>query len=204
MPETSKTSPCTSIIDVYSDVPICPGDTSYAGLQPKGYFIRKSDIVSFPKLKGKAAASLKDIATLDGEFVLALDKKWHLIDLSEEENDFVAKPVGAYPNQLWDTEAHLVVPGTAELQTGLAATLLNDDTVFLLPTREGKFRLFGCQNFRAKVVPELNSGKKIEDTNTTSLVVTSRDFVPAPFFTGKITTEAGDISGVDGSIIPTE
>ncbi len=197
----AQTKPCTNEQDIYKDVDFCRGSRTYPGLRPYGYFIRKRNIVKWPTRKGSQATTLAEIATLDGDFVLVADKKWNKIDLVPDENEISSESVGSYGSKCFNNTVTLIVPGTEEEATGLAAQMNNDDVVFLVPQRNGKFRLIGNDMFLVDVKPNLGTGKKTEDANQTTLTITVTDEIPAPFYPGKIETNDGDISGKDGNVV---
>lgn len=195
------TTSCTSEQDLYKDVKYCKGQKNNPGLRSYAYFIKRSNVVTFPTKKGSAATTLEEIAKLVGDFVLAADKKWSKIELIPDKNNFSIDSVGQFPTKVFKNTVTIIVPGTNEEVTGLAAQLNNDDCLFLVPTRNGKFRLVGNEEYNCDVKPKLESGSGAEDANSTSMEITVNDDIPCPFYPGKIATNEGDISGADGKAI---
>lgn len=197
----TTTTACSDEKDLYKDVKFCKGKKSLPGARAYAYFIKKSNIVTWPTRSGSAAASLDAVSKLVGNFVLLADKKWSKLDLVPDQQHIQAEQVGKYGSKMFNNTFTLVVPGTEEEATGLATELNNDDVVFLVPQRNGKFRCAGNEDFTCNIAPSLDSGQGSDDTNATTLKITIEDEIAAPFYPGKIETNEGDISGADGKLI---
>ena len=137
------TTACTDERDLYADVKFCKGKKSLPGVRPYAYFIKKSNVLGWPARNGAAAENLAAISTLAGDFTLAADKKWSRLELIPDENQIQAEQGGPWGSRYFNNTATLLIPGIEEEATGLAAELNNDDTIFLVPQRNGKFRLLG-------------------------------------------------------------
>ena len=74
-----------------------------------------------------------------------------------------------------------------------------DDIVYLWPQRDGQYRVLGNPMFETNTTPSQESGSAETDASGTTINVAVTDIMPSPFYTGKIETEDGDISGADGS-----
>lgn len=192
------TTTCADDRDLYADLPFCRGQKSLPGMRPVMYFIKKSNITTWPTRAGNAATSLAEIAKLVGDFVLAADKKWNKVDLARDQQQVTSEQVGQWPSFLFKTTATVVIPGTEEEVTGLISELNNDDVVILIPQRNGKYRCLGNESFNVAVKPAQDTGKTSDDANATTLTIEIEDEIPAPFYPGVIETNDGDISGADG------
>ena len=62
---------CTGTNNLYENVDFCPGQVSLPGVRDHFYFIRKKDIIKWPKLPLNSAESLDKVAVYDGNFTLA-------------------------------------------------------------------------------------------------------------------------------------
>lgn len=198
---TTTTVACSDEKDIYADVPFCQGKKSLPGTRNHVYMIKKKSIKTWPTLPGSAAASLDKKAVYVGDFVLLADKKWRKIDLVPNENQPKSEQAGNWGAHVFTNTAPLLVPGTEEQVTGLITELNNDNNVFLVPQRNGKYRVFGNESFDCEVKLSQDWGKGTSDTNATTLEITVSDECPAPFYPGKIETSDGDISGADGKPI---
>lgn len=195
---------CTDERDLYADMKFCRGKKSLPGIRAYAYCIKKSNIVKWPTKADSDAADLAGIATLVGNFTLAADKKWNKLELIPDQNEVNSEPVGTYGSKMFTVTGTLVIPGTEEEATGFAAEANNDDLVYLIPERNGKFRLVGNKEFNTTTSAALASGKGSDDTNATTLTITVEDEIPAPFYPGTIETNDGDISGATGEAVATE
>ena len=59
-----------------------------------------------------------------------------------------------------------------------------------------------CQLNGEKALFLMDTGATVEDTNAFTFTITCEDTIPAPFYTGKIATNDGDISGATGEVSP--
>lgn len=193
------TKACTDEKDLYNDVRFCRGQKSLPGIRAYAFFIKRSNILTWPQRQD--GEDLAAIATLKGDFTLAADKKWNRLDLIPDENELQSEPAGSWGSKYFNNTLTIVVPGTNEKVTGLAAELIGDDTVFLISQRNGKFRLLGNEDFVAIAEPTINLGKSKDDAAALTVKITIDDELPAPFYPGKIETNDGDISGATGKAI---
>ncbi len=195
---------CTNTNNLYDNVDFCPGEVSLPGVRNHAYFIRKSDIVSWPKLPRNGAKTLEEVAVYTGNFGLAADVKWNRIDLVPNESEPKSEQAGSYGSYHFTNSISLVLPGTAEKVTGLITELNNDDVVILVPQRDGKVRVFGSEAFTVEIKPSQAWGKGSGDANTTTIEVTCEDMAATPFYPGEIDTNDGIIDGSTDNIKTTE
>lgn len=195
---------CTNTNNLYDNVDFCQGEVSLPGVRNHAYFIRKSDIVSWPKLPRNGAKTLEEVAVYTGNFGLAADTKWNKIDLVPNESEPKSEQAGSYGSYHFTNSISLVLPGTAEKVTGLITELNNDDVVILVPQRDGKVRVFGSEAFTVEVKPSQAWGKGSGDANTTTIEVTVEDMAATPFYPGEIDTNDGIIDGSTDNLKTTE
>ena len=197
-----STTICADDRDLYEDLPSCRGQKSLPGTRNHMFMTRKANITTWPEWPDSEAEQLDAVAKLTGDFVLAADKKWVKIDLVPNQNNIASERVGTYGAYLFKNTYTAVVPGSEEKQTALASEMINDDVIFLVPQRNGKYRLIGNNMFNTDVSPALATGSTTEDTNAITLTITCEDTIPAPFYTGKILTTDGEINGATGDLVP--
>lgn len=193
---------CTSK-GMYESLAWCPGQTSTPGIRRKVYFIPKSWIAKWPTLPAidGVVENMGKLATLDGDFVLAADKKWQYIELLTTKSSINSETQGEKPSPTFLNKATLVHAGTDEEATGFARQANIDELIFLCQQRNGKFRVIGSEAFDPSVTISQTSGEGDTGTAGTTLEAQCTDICPSPFYTGKIETVDGDISGADGSAI---
>ena len=178
--------PCTSR-DLYADVLHCTGQINMPGTREHVYYIRREDIVTWP---AKGNTSLATIVTMSTDFVLAADKTWKKLSLVPDANSFVCEQQGSWGSKTFNNSVTVVLPGIQEEAAGLCAELNNDDVVFLVPQRDGKYRLFGNEAFQCTINPKQESGAAAaSDSAQTTLESSVTDETPAPFYTGEIAVE---------------
>lgn len=192
---------CADDRDLYEDLPSCKGQKSLPGTRNHMFMTRKANITAWPEWPDADTATLEEVAKVKGDFTLAADKKWVKVELSPNQNRVASERVGTYGSYLFRNTYTAVVPGSEEKQTALAAETLNDDCVFLVPQRNGKYRIIGNKMFNVDISPAMDTGATVEDTNAFTFTITCEDTVPAPFYTGKIATNDGDISGATGEAV---
>ena len=162
---------CTSK-GMYESLSWCPGQTSTPGIRRKVFFIPKSWI-----------------------------KKWQYIELLTTKSSINAESQGEMPSKTILNKATLVHAGTDEEASGFCRQANIDELIFLCQQKNGKFRVVGSEAFDPSVTISQTSGEGDTGTAGTTLEAQCTDICPSPFYTGKIETEDGDISGADGSAI---
>ena len=194
---------CVDAESLYADIEFCQGQKSLPGVRDYAYGIAKKDIVTWPTITREGKSDLGTIPVLTGAFTLAADKTWHRLDLIPDQSDIKTESQGNYGAKTFKVTATLVCPGTEEDITGYIAEANNDKMVYLVPQRNGKFRMIGSEGFTPTLTLSQDTGKSATDANQTTITAEVTDEYPAPFFTGTIKTSAGDISGATGKPVLT-
>lgn len=194
-------STCEDQTSLYNDVEFCQGKKSLPGIRNHVYGISKRDIVKWPKINRAAKAKLADIPVYEGDFVLAADKKWHKLDLIPNQGQLQTESQGTYGSKTFKVTGTFNLPGTEEDATGYISEANNDEMIYLVPQRNGKYRVVGSEAFTPELALSQDTGQAATDTNQTTISAEATDEYPAPFYPGKIETAHGDISGAGGSII---
>lgn len=187
--------------DMYQSLNWCSGKPVFPGIRGKAYFIPKGSIVKWPTLPTEIAegGSLKDLAVYKGDFVLAADTKWHDLDIITKESPVTSEAQGELPCVTSLNKVTFKYPSVEEEATAFARQANNDDLVYLFQQKNGKFRVVGNEMFPTTTKVKQENGAAETDKAGTTIEVEVTDVCPAPFYVGKIETQAGDISGVDGS-----
>lgn len=186
---------------LYESLKHCKGTTVLPGLRPHIYYIPKSDIVTWPERTKVTdnGATMKKLGQLTGNFVLAADKKWHRIDLVSPQSNVDSEAQGEKPSKTFKNQASFRYPGLNADAVGFCRQANADDLVYLWPQRDGQYRCLGNESFESDTSPAQNSGTGETDQAGTTINVTVTDEMPSPYYLGKIETEDGDYSGVDGT-----
>ena len=192
---------CTTDKDLYEDVPYCQGSASLPGVRPHMYMVRRTNILSFPKVQGNDATKLEDVAVIKCSFVRAEGVKFVKIDLVEGESEPTCENQGNEGAKSFLNKVAFVLPGTQKKVTGLISKLNNDDVVFLYPQRDGAIRLIGNEMFRVQLELGQNAGKAVTDSSQSTITASVSDINPAPFYEGTFETEDGVIDGKTDTIV---
>ena len=192
---------CTTDKDLYEDVPYCQGSASLPGVRPHMYMVRRTNILSFPKVQGNDATKLEDVAVIKSNFVLAEGVKFVKIDLVEGESEPTCENQGNEGAKSFLNKVAFVLPGTQKKVTGLISKLNNDDVVFLYPQRDGAIRLIGNEMFRVQLELGQNAGKAVTDSSQSTITASVSDINPAPFYEGTFEAEDGVIDGKTDTIV---
>lgn len=193
---------CADDAAMYEDIDFCIGDKSLPGTRNHGYYAPRRDIVTFPRPKGAAAASMDQVAVISENIMLAADKTWKRFDLVPNESEPTAEGQGSYGSKTMLNKITLVLPGTGKKVTGFISQLNNDDVVFLIPMADGKCRLFGNPLYQAEIKVSQTFGKAATDANTTTVEVSVTDEFAAPFYEGEFTTADGTFLGTTDELKP--
>ena len=179
---------------LYSSLGFCKGKPLRPGIRTRVYYIPKSDIVKFPTLPEKATENMASLATYTGSFELEAEKKWKYIDLIDNKGKIESESQGDFPARTFVNKISLVHPETDEEATGFARQANADDFIYLVQTRNGKFRVLGNESFRTDTKPKQDSGEGVSGDFGTTIEIEVTDVCPAPFYTGEIVTDEGTIN----------
>ena len=179
----------------------CAGEIVAPGVRTRIFFVDYDDIVKWPELPKVATAKMSEIATYKGDFTLAADKKWLVIDLVNNKGQIEWETQGEGASRLFlnkMTIHHATISADA---AGLQRQFLGRSGVFLVQQRDGAFRVLGCEGYRPEITPKGSTGEGVTGEMGTKLEISATDFAPAPYYVGKITTEDGDISAATGAAV---
>ena len=137
---------------------------------------------------------MASLATYTGSFELEAEKKWKYIDLIDNKGKIESESQGDFPARTFVNKISLVHPETDEEATGFARQANADDFVYLVQTRNGKFRVLGNESFRTDTKPKQDSGEGVSGDFGTTIEIEVTDVCPAPFYTGEIVTDEGTIN----------
>lgn len=195
-------NPCASSA-LYESLVHCKGTTVLPGLRPHVFYIPKRDIVTFPKPPATVPTNgtMADLAKITTDFVLAADAKWKKIDIVTNASNVNSESQGEAPSKTFKNTGAFKYPGNNAEAAAFCRQANADDLVYLWPQRDGQYRLLGNDMFETNTTPAQESGSAETDASGTTINVAVTDIMPSPFYTGKIETEDGDISGADGTPI---
>ena len=179
---------------LYPSLGFCKGKPLLPGIRTRVYYIPKSDIVKFPTLPDKATENMASLATYTGSFELEAEKKWKYIDLIDNKGKIESESQGDFPARTFINKITLVHPETDEEATGFARQANADDFIYLVQTRNGKFRVLGNESFRTDTKPKQDSGEGVSGDFGTTIDIEVTDVCPAPYYTGEIVTDEGTIN----------
>jgi len=185
---------------LYESLQFCQGQKVIPGIRSHVFAIAKRDIVKWPVLPDASAedTDLAKLATYNGDFTLAAEKKWVKIDLAMNKGNVECETQGDRPSRTFLNKLTASYPGTSAQAAGFCRLAVDDDLVFLVPQRDGQYRVLGNEMFETDVKPAQSTGEGIDTAGGTDIAIEVTDICPAPFYPGKIETAEGDISGKDG------
>jgi hypothetical protein len=172
----------------------CEGNINLPGIRATVYFIPKCDIVAWPALPATFDDDMGVMAAYDGAFTLAVDKVWQKLQVIVDKSPVTAESQGTKPSKTTLVKATFVHPGTEEQATAFCRLANNDDYVYLVQTKAGKYRVIGNDMYQTETNPSQNLGGAATDEMGTTLEVAVTDMMPAPFYAGIIETADGDIN----------
>jgi hypothetical protein len=173
----------------------CEGKTNPPGIHSDVYYIPKRDIKTWPALPEKFNMNMGEMATYEGNFGLAENKKWLKINVLDDKSPVTAESQGSKPSKSTLVKATFVHPGTEEDATAFCRLANNDDYVYIFRTKTGKYRVIGNDMYRTDTNPSQNLGSAAtDDSKGTTIEVSVTDIMPAPFYTGIIEAVDGNIN----------
>jgi hypothetical protein len=131
---------------------------------------------------------------------MAQGKFFIQVDIINNNGQLTCEPQGTFGSKTYKNTYKGNAPGTEEEITGLIAELLNAEVIAVVPTRTGKFRVVGSDEFPAEVNPNQDSGQSPTDTNQTVLEIVADDEMPAPFYFGKLPVSGGELDCTTGEV----
>ena len=191
---------CTKNASIYEDLEKCPGQKKLPGIRDYVYSVSKRDIVTYPSAPD-APASLKEAAVAKGDYLLAADKYFTKVGIVKDDGQLQVENQGTDGCKTFKNTLTFGIPGTEEEATGYIDQMNNDEMIYLFFQRNGKARIIGSEDFSPELSLKQDTGKTATDANTTTVEAVVTDLHPAPFYTGKIHTQDGDIDGATGKLV---
>ncbi len=193
---------CSSENTLLADVKFCQGKKSLPGTKKRVYIADVRDILTYPTKPSRTAesADLSTITVLTGAFTMAQGKFFAQIDIINNNGKIAVEAQGTFGSKTFKNTYTGNAPGTEEEITGLISELLNAEIIAVVPTRSGKFRVIGSEEFPAEINPSQDTGQAATDTNQTVLEISADDELPAPFFTGTLPVSEGTLNCATGEV----
>lgn len=193
---------CTNNASIYEDLEKCPGQKKLPGIRDHVFATSKRDILAYPAVPD-APKSLTEAVQATGDFTLAADKYFYKVGIVKDNGKIEVENQGTDGAKTFLNKATFAIPGTEEDASGFIDQMNNDEMIFLVPQRNGKYRIIGSEDFSPELSLKQDTGATATDANTTTVEASATDLHPAPFYTGKIHTADGDIDGATGKLITT-
>ncbi|MCR5818484.1 MAG: hypothetical protein K6F89_05260 [Prevotella sp.] len=171
----------------------CQGTPELPGIRRRIYYTSKSNISIWPTLPRDDKNRVTS-AAYTGDFTMLGDAKWYYIDVLGDKSQLVSEAQGEVPSQTQLNKLTAVHPGVGEEASAAAAYLNNNDNVFLVQDMKGKYRVVGSELYLTKTTVAQDNGQGATGTTSTTITVEATDECPAPFYTGVIVTEEGNIN----------
>lgn len=185
-------STCTANA-LYESLKFCTGTTVLPGIRQRVYFAAKRDIVMWPSLPAPSASAISAAAEYAGNFTLAADKEWNVIDLTLNKGMIECETQGEKPSRTFLNKATLSHPHTDAAAAAFARQAVADDLVYIIQQRDGKYRVLGNEMFETDSKPKLSTGEGATGEAGLTIEIEVTDICPAPFYKGTLKTEDGEI-----------
>lgn len=172
----------------------CEGKVNLPGIRTNVFVIPARDIVKWPTLPENFVTEMSELAIYVGNFELAEGKKFQKLQVLVDKSPVTSESQGAKPSKTTLVKATFVHPGTEEEATAFCGLANNDNYVYIVQTKPGKYRVIGNDMYQTETNPSQNLGGAPTDEMGTTLEVSVTDKMPAPFYTGEIDTVDGIIN----------
>ena len=172
----------------------CQGTPELPGMRRRIYYLSKGEIVTWPKLERDERNGRATSAKYIGSFVLKADAKWKFIDILPDKSQLTSEAQGELPSQTQLNKLTAVHPGVGEEAAAAAAYLNNSDNVFLVQDMKGTLSVVLRNSGLGEPLVAADNGQGATGTTSTTISVEATDEVPAPFYSGTIETEQGEIN----------
>lgn len=178
----------------YKDLDWTEGKVNLPGIKRDVYRIAKRDIVGWPTLPADFVTSMGELVTYVGDFTLAALAKWQKISALVDKSPVDGKSQGSKPSKTFINSLTIQHQSVDEDASGHAKQANNDDSVYLVQTKAGKWRVFGNDMYETDTSFDQKLGGSPTDEMGTTMTITVTDLAPGLFYTGEIVTEAGIIN----------
>ena len=178
--------------DIQKSLAWAMGTPELPGVRRRIYFTSKNNILAWPKLPhddiGRCTGS-----TYAGSFTMREEAKWKYIDILPDKSQLTSEAQGELPSQTQLNKLVALHPSVGEEATAAAAYLNNNDNVFVVEDMKGKFRVVGSDKWTTKTTVSQDLGQGATGTCGTTINAEAADECPAPFYTGTLATDDGEI-----------
>lgn len=169
----------------------CDGMPQYPGIRRRAYFCNKNLIATYPTLT-RDAMGRPTTGVYSGKFELVEGAKWQYIDINPDKSQLTSEPQGEAPSQTQLNKLVLMHNGVDEEATAAAGFLNNSDTIYVVEDMAGNFRVVGNDKWPTKTTINQDNGQGTTPAGTT-INVEVTDELAAPFYTGSLDTEDGEV-----------
>ena len=171
----------------------CEGTPEPAGIRRTAYYTALSNLAKVPRVpvdsNGRPTSSI-----LEGEFVMVGDAVFHKIVFLPEKSTFTSEAQGEYPSQTQLDKLTLLHPGVGPEAVNAMVSITNTKNAFLFQDRKGRWRMVGHPDYddmKNSVAQDLGQGSA--GSTSTTISVEAPNIVSAPFFSGTIMTDEGEV-----------
>jgi hypothetical protein len=178
----------------YKDLDWEEGKVNLPGIKRDVYRIAKRDIVAWPTLPETFVTDMGELVTYQGSFTLAALAKWQKVSAIVDKSPVDGKSQGTKPSKTFINSLTIQHQSVDEDASGFAKQANNDDFVYLIETKRGKWRVIGNDMYQTDTSIEQVLGGAATDEMGTKLTVTVTDLAPGLFYVGDIVTEDGTIN----------
>ena len=169
------------------------GQSNIPGLRKYAYAIAKSDIGVWPTLPTTYTTAMGELVTYAGSFTLLGLAKWQKVALIVDKSPVESKSQGVRPSKTFLNTLTMHHAGVGADATGFALIANNNDFVYAVQTKPGKWRIVGNEMFQSNTEIDQKLGGSPTDEMGTSMVVTVTDICPAPYYEGDLVCADGTI-----------
>ena len=176
----------------------CAGQTAMPGIKKRVYYIPKSDIVQWPTMPkpDESVSNPAALATYIGNFTLAADKVWHVIEVNQMKSPIASEPEGEFPYKVYKDTGTFFYDGAEAEVSAFARLSINDDYVYIFEDMSGSRRVVGNETYKTETSTSIALGQQGGSEKGATIVAACSTPYPLPFYPGEIETEDGTIGGV--------
>lgn len=182
------------------------GQANASGIGNKVYYIRKADVVTFPKMNA-APASAAEAVTYDGDFELQAGKTAISIYTTQGVGKAEFEPTGEKDCKMFNNKLTASYPDMNDEGIDFANANINSNGIFIVPHYVGGGKVahvvIGGELFDSDVSVKGTSGDKPGSPKGLTIEVTAPDFYALPRYTGILPLPDGTLNCATGVFTPT-
>ena len=187
-----------------SDINFTIGSVNPSGITDEIYFCPKQYITAWPTISNDFAdaTGAATYAGYTGNFTMATGKTFSRLYSTQGKGKITWEYQGETDCKVVVNKATLSYPKFTDDIRAFAKFASNGDFVFIVK-HDGKYYVIGCDDYRATVTPNGDSGDSAGSAKGVTIEIECPDVTPLPTYVGTLDLSDGSLNCSTGAFTPT-